>query len=140
MSITEAQAYEAVAQRWKLVWDVLHPEMLYALPNESFTEPDGATTWARVELRPLDSVQETLGKPQSRQYRRDATVWVWLYTPRNVGVRPAAALVDDVRKVFEGESYGGIDPAGAMRSELVGSDGRWYEVAAVIPVTYYETR
>jgi hypothetical protein len=138
--VTEAEAYEAVCQRWKSQWEILQPTVSYCFENEKFKEPPQPTdAWARVVLRPVDASQHTLGGVGQAQWLRDAAVWVHLYVPRDEGMARAAALVDSVRAVFEGRAFDGIDPAGGVRAVPVGSDGRWYEVAVISPVTYYET-
>lgn len=139
-AITELEAHEAVYQRFKSQWDTLQPSVPYCFANEKFTElQDGTTSWAIVELRGTDSVQHTLGQAGSREWLRQANVWVRLFTPLNGGVGPAMALVDSVRQVFEGADYGGVHSSGGARVVPVGSDGRWYEVVVISPVTYYET-
>lgn len=140
MSLTEVQAQQAVYLQWKTAWDVLHPGFPYCFENESFKEPTETPFWARVTLRPLDSTQDTLGRPTTRQFKREAAVWVQLFGPLNQGMTGLRELVDDARGVFEGAAFGGVDPAGGMRKTTPGSDGRWYEVVVVAPVTYYETR
>jgi hypothetical protein len=142
VSLTAAQARELVYQRWKALWvDALHPGFSWFLENEAHPEPaDPTTPWARVTLRDVTAEQHTLGPPGARQWRREAGIWVQLYYPLNRGMASLDGLVDDVRAVFEGVAFGGIDPAGACRVTTLGSDGRWYEVVVVAPVTYYETR
>ena len=139
MSLTLREAREAVYQRWKTQWATLHPGFTYVFENETAPEPT-ATTWARVTLRHLDSVQHTLGLAGARQFRREASIWVQLYGSIDRGMSGLDDLVADCRTVFEGVSFADIDPAGAARVTELGSDGRWYEVAVVSPVTYYETR
>jgi hypothetical protein len=139
-SLTEAQALAAVAARWTSEWTLLHPTMEYVFENKKFTSPSPPSPWARVDLLPIDSRQHTLGKPQSRLFLRDAAIWVWLQVPIDTGTTVVKGLVDDVRSVFEGVSFDGIDAAGGVRWEKVGSDGLFYEVAVISPVTYYETR
>lgn len=139
-SLTEAEAYEAVCQRWKSEWPTLQPAVSFCFENEKFREPSPATQpWARVRLVPVDSSQHTLGGVGQAQWMRQASVWVNLYVPRDTGTTVLASLIDSVRRVFEGKAFGGIDPAGGVRTIPVGSDGLWYEVAVISPVTYYET-
>lgn len=139
-SITESQAKEAVAQRWKSEWNAIHPDIPYCLENEKFSEPSPPSPWAKVVLRPLDSRQHTLGSVGNRTYRRESAVWVHLYGVLDDGSEALNGLVDDVRTIFEGVSFGGIDSVDGARTEIVGSDGRWYEVVVISPVTYYEHR
>lgn len=145
--MTEAEAYEAVCQRWKAVWDTLHSTTStdstyapYVFENKKLPEPTPQVPWARVTMRQLDSNQHTLGGPGRRQFQRDAAVWVQLFRPLGEGMASLAGLVDDVRAVFEGAAFDGVDPAGSPRMQTIGQDGNWYLVLVICPVTYYETR
>ena len=137
-SLTLSQAREAVLARWKAIWDVAHPTIPYWFENVK-TTPTTAP-WARVTMRTLNDVQQTLGAPGSRTFRREAAVWVQLFGNLAVGSLELDALVPDVRAAFEGASFGGVTGVGGARVSYPGSDGLWYEVVVVCPVTYYETR
>jgi hypothetical protein len=139
VSLTTAEAREAIYQHWKTQWDTLRPGALYYFENENVA-PEPTTTWARVTVRHTDSAQHTLGVAGARQFRREAAIWVQLFVPLDQGMAALDALVSDVRTVFEGVNVDDIDPAGAARVQEVGPDGKWYEVVVVAPVTYYETR
>lgn len=138
--ITEAQAQQAVETQWKAVWPTLRPTVPYVFENKKFVEPSPPTPWARIALLGVDALQHTLGVPQNRLYLRQAAVWTWLQVPVDTGTIALMGLVDDVRQVFEGTSFGGIDPAGGGRWERIGSNGRFYEVAIICPVNYYENK
>lgn len=141
MNITEQQAEEAVAQRWVDIWVPLHPTIAYFFENKKGAEPtDPDAFWARVALKQADSEQHTLGKPSERLYRREAAVWVNLYGPVNEGTKTILGLADDVRRVFEGASFDGVDSTSAGRVVKLGAEGRWFEVLVIIPVVYYEQR
>lgn len=139
MSLTQAQAREAIYQRWKDQWSDLQPGVPFFFENEQVV-PEPTTPWARVTLRHTDSVQHTLGAPGTRQFRREASIWVQLFAPVDGGMATLDGLVGDARSVFEGTVVDGVDPAGAARVQEIGPDGKWYEVVVVSPVTYYETR
>jgi hypothetical protein len=156
--VNEVEAYEAVCQRWKEKWDELHstdPEDAsycpYVFENKKFPEPAPRHQWARVTMRSVDSQQHTLGTLGSRQFLREAMVWVQVFRPVGEGMATVRALVDDVREVFEAVKFGGIEPAGAGRMITTGpnpdggqkfspNDGHWMEVVVMFPVVYYETR
>lgn len=141
MSLTLNQAREAVYLQFKTNWDILHPGALYFFENLAGATPTVDAYWSRVTMRSLDDRQDTLGAPGTRQYRREAAVWVQLYGPLNVGTLELDTLAHDVRTIFEGTSFGGIDGVGAVRVTPLGNENsKWYEVAVVCPITYYETR
>lgn len=158
-AITLAQAREAVSQQWKVQWEILHPGSAtpvdltnplcvpYQLEDEYFKEPPSTRAinglpqqWCRVTLRNINSGQVTLGTRGARTYQRMALVWVQIFGPVNQGMNALDLLADQVKKIIEGESFGGITPAGGAQINEVGDDGHWYEMAVVIPVTYYELK
>ena len=62
--VTELEAYQAIKDRWDAEWPPLRPLVTYCYENQKFVEPtDPTASWARVTLRPLDTVQHTLGGP-----------------------------------------------------------------------------
>lgn len=141
MSLTARQAETLVQTTFKTAWDVAHSGMFIARENAVKPEPESEVDyWVRVTLRPRDRVQHTLNVPGRRQWRQQSNVWVQLYGPIGVGSGALSDLVTEVRNVFEGTAFGGIDPEGACRDEKIGPDGRWYEVVVICPVVYYEIR
>ena len=151
--LTQLQARRVIASRWITSWAALHPDAVddplyvpYQIDNEQFTEPahlrlDGTPMqWARLTVRHLPDAQFTLGAPGNRIYRRTANIWVQLFTANGQGLEELDVLSDQVRSIFEGVSFGGIDPAGAADVNEIGTANHWYEVAITLPVTYYELK
>lgn len=142
--MTEAEAREAVCQRWKDVWDTLHPApggtCPYTFENKKDLEPDPRTSWARVEMTQADSNQHSLGAPGQRTWRREALVMVHLFRPLDDGTNALSTLCDEVRAVYEGVTFYGVQPNGSPRMQTVGSDGNWYQITMICPIQYFETR
>lgn len=145
-SLTDAEAVEAVYTQWKSVWESLHDPtdsndttyVPYTYENRLFEEPPLDVSWAHISVKQIESNQDVIGSPSSREFRRDAQVWVRLHLPLTGGVAKANALVDDVRTVFEGKRFGGVSGIGGVRQQSLGSNGRFYEVVAIAPIMYYE--
>jgi len=140
VSLTFAQATEAVYLRWKTEWTAAFPTIPFVFDNKKFVEPATLTPWCRVSLAYTDSTQHTLGVPQNRLYRREVAAWVRVYVPLDDGLARALGYADKAKDIFEGASFDEISGTGAAKIVPLGTDGRWYEVAVIIPLTYYELR
>ncbi len=96
-----------------------------ALDNEEFNEPETGN-WVRLVVRHGGRAQETLGKPTNRRFRSEATVFVQVYTPTDVGMKTGDLLAKAAANIFEGVSFSGLDFREATVNES-GPDGRWYQ-------------
>jgi len=136
--VTEAQALEALAQRWVDVWPTLQPGAPYSFEGET---SDAAPTWARVTFRPLAEDQATLGRPARFEHR--GMIFVQLFADLDQGRAPLDALVESVREVFAARAIAvGSEEittyAGPARS--LPSDGRWLMAVMSIPYWFDEQR
>lgn len=138
-NVNELEALQAVMAQWVAEFVPLHPSSSYTFDNKKFTVPSPPAPHFMVGIRSADSNQHTLGRAPSRTWRRDAIVWVRCRVPQDTGMGTLLGIVDDVRRTFEGASFGGVTPAGGTRWETVGSDGQYTEVVVFSPVTYYDT-
>ena len=137
--MTEAQAIETLWQTWKAGWAIKHPEI------DSFFENEGAaaeTTYARISVRHTTGAQTSIGPPGSRRFERRGNLMVQLFAPTDQGRGYISGLADDVRSIFEGGSFGSGDPVRCYggRTQEVPTDGNWYMVVVVIPISYFERR
>lgn len=140
--MTEAQAVEAVFERWTTQWAILHPaDVPYTLDNEAFTAPD---KWARVSMVISTRNQVSLGPPGTRRFETRGNIAVQLFGAVDSGAHELAALCDDVRTVFEGQLIAVTSSdnvncyAGTTRP--VATDGRWFMRLVTIAVMFYEQR
>lgn len=148
MELSLAEAKRAIALRFKTEWALLYTanEVPFCIENEHFVEPPmvqpsgDAQYWIRLSFRPSDGGQLTLGSPGTRIFRRFGMIWVQIFGPVNVGTEGIDLIAGQVLGIFEGVAFSGIDPNGNANPQSIGDDGRWYEVAVTIPVTYYELK
>lgn len=152
--MNQAEARVAVCDRWIAQWVLSHSAdptnatyVPYCFEQEKFVEPDAwrpngtdPQLWARVTLRHTASPQETLGPPTGRRFQREAMIWVQFFGPLNCGLAAFDAVCQEAKTILEGVAYGGIQPMGGAETRELGSDGRWFQVAVVVPITYYETK
>lgn len=149
--MTEREAIEAILQRWKTGWQVLHPgsandtdtpldinEPLcvpWTTSNEIWpTELLGALgAWARISVDFTTSQQTTLGTPSKDEYR--GNVFVQLFGPLGSGDGLLADLAEDARRVLHKKRIGELNLY-VGRSEPGASDGRWAMRVVVIPFRY----
>jgi hypothetical protein len=131
MTLTEAR--EAIYQRWSDNWG----GDLY-FDGEPMEEPQEA--WARLSVRHIDSNQDTLGAPGNRQYRRQCSIIVQVFSPVEEGRGPLDALADTARAIWEGVSFSGITTYGGVQTTEIPSEGRWQQVNVEALADYYEVR
>jgi hypothetical protein len=135
--MTEAQAIEAITQRWITAWPALQPLVPYTFENEAYLAVD---TWVRVTLVHAAREQATMGSTGNRRFEARGAILVQLFGAVDVGRRPLAQLADSVRSVFEGQRIGTeITTYGGSTRELP-TDGRWARSSVSIPVWYDEQR
>lgn len=152
--MTELQAIEAVYQRWKDGWELLHPRnaggypnvandplfVPYALDDEDFQPIPGTLgllgCWATVVVRHSTRDQTTQGSPS----RDDVigNVFVQLFGPKNIGVARLVALAHDVRTVLAKKSIDDLELREGRTNEGTKKDAAWAMRVVVVPFTYTE--
>ncbi len=136
--MTEAQAVEAIYQRWIDAWPSLQSAIPYTFDNEVAT---AVPSFARVSIVHSTAQQSTIGPSGSRMFERVGNIAVQLFTPVNVGRKSLAELADSVRAVYESRRIAvvGVDEplytfAGATRGET--TDGEFFMATVVVPFSY----
>lgn len=130
------EAREAVYKRWNDLWIATS----FVFENETERDlPDGSLPWVRVTVRHTSSVQDTLGPPGARRFRRGASVLVQLYDLANSGMQTLDTLAQSARVIFEGASFSGLDFNNVMTRET-GHDGKWSQVVVEAFFDYEEIR
>lgn len=132
-TLNEARA--AVYTRWNAQWGTTTP---FQFDNEAFTAPD-KDPWARVTVRHTTSVQDTLGRPTNRRFRRSAVAFIQLYALVDTGLAALDGLAQTARAIFEGVSFSGLDFNNVVVRET-GPDGKWYQVTVEGFFDYDETK
>jgi hypothetical protein len=140
--VTEAQAIEAIYERWQTGWTALHPaDVPFTFDNEAFEAP---TKWARVAVRHTTRPQISLGPPGSRRFEARGYIAVQLFADVNNGRGELAGLADDVRTVLESQLVTGtgsdaVYTYGSATNEVT-SDGRWAMSLVLVPFMYHQVR
>ena len=130
---TENQARESIYQEFITQWA---NQTDVTFENESFT-PDG--NYVRVTVRGLPSNQRTMGGTGNRRFRRNALVFVQIFTPVGEGRRVSGDLTELAKDVFEGRTFDGLSFS-SVNSRGVGPDGKWYQALVEAPFDYEETK
>lgn len=146
--MNQAQASQAIFDRWIAAWPGLSSNVPYALDNTVIPE---ARPCAVVNIVSLESTQHTLG-PRAK-IRREGMIDVRIYGEVGEGRRGSDELVGFVRDVFERRRIGtgGAPAVGATRRVVThaasqnelrrdqDSGGLWI-VSVTIDFEYYDVR
>lgn len=135
--MTEAEAIEAIHQRWIDAWVPLQPAVPFTFTNERL---EAVAAWARVTVMLTTRVQSTSGTDGQRKFDNRGVIFVQLFGAIDVGDKPLALLAGDVRSVLEARRIGTdvITYAGASRP--AGADGAWAMRTVTVPFQFDETR
>lgn len=113
------QATEAVYARFVSEWGTTSDYVFEGEP-----EPEGSTEWVRLSVRGLGSEQISQGAVGCRRFRRNASVFVQVFTPANKGRQRGDILSETALDIFEAESFSDLDfIQGDIRES--GVDGKW---------------
>ena len=141
-----SEARDAINTRFITEWEVLNPFTVdgrtftagLALDNESFS-PTLDIPWVRLTIRNIGGGQETLGRPSNRRYERLGSIIVQVFTPANTGLLISDTLTREVQRIFESESFDGVDVNNSVIREI-GVDGEWLLVNVETEFLYYEIK
>lgn len=134
---TIRQARESIYQRFKDNWTgtpFTSPEAV-TFDNEAFTPP--TVDWVRLAVRNTSSQQETLGRPTNRNFLRQASVFVQIFTQTDAGMNAADDLAQEVRTIFEGVTFDNLRFTDVVTREE-GPDGLWFMVVVECFFDYNE--
>lgn len=144
--MTEAEAVEALTQRWIDAWTAATaPATIpYAFEGETI---DAAATWVRVTFRGAARVQATMGPVNGRRFEDRGTIFVQIFVDIGLGARTAATIAGAVRTVYEGRTIGSSELVTYAATHRTGgerdprqTDGRWSMSVVTIPYWFDETR
>ncbi len=140
--MTEAQAVEAIFERWTTQWAILHPsDVPFTFDNEEFT---GVPKWVRVAVGGFVRNQVSIGPTGVRRYEARGNIGVQLFGNVDKGAYEVASLADDVRLVLEGQliaaSSGDSVYTYAGSTRPIATNGNWNMSLVVIPFSFYEQR
>ena len=106
-----------------------------AFANAKFENKPTASPWMQLWIQDAGANQASFGDPGNNFYRHVGLVTVMIFTPLNQGDAEALQLGDEVTAIFRGWQ----DPTTRVLFRLapyvrrVGSDGKWYQVNALMP-------
>jgi hypothetical protein len=99
--VTEADAVEAIADRWRTTWPTLAPAVPYAFGGEIYAPPESAASWAHVATGPIQRQLATLGPAGSRRVTCTGVVVVTLFRALGEGDAALLVLAGHARAVLE---------------------------------------
>lgn len=135
--MTEAEAIEALTQRWVDAWPALRPTVPFTFEGEV---TDSADAWVRVTFLPTVRAQGTLGPEGSRRFESRGQVFAQIFAPLGAGVQLLHQLADDVRKVYEARRIADEIVTYAGTTRMGPGDGRWVMAVVTVPYTFDELR
>jgi hypothetical protein len=136
--MTEAEAIEALAQRWVDTWPTTPSS---AVPFVFGTEPYVAIdTWVRVTFISTARRQATQGSAPNRRFEQKGYVAVQMNVPVGDGGKQLAVLAGSVRTVYESLRISEDLGTYAATPNPVPTDGRWDMSTITIPFWFDEHR
>lgn len=144
---TEAEAVEAVYQRWTDNWTATPLADTTFEGEVKFTPPEGRP-WARLSVRDRGDGGQTLGPVNGRRFTRLGTIFVQCFVPLGKqddgsyqdGVGALKPLKQQARTIFEGVSFSGLRCFQANSPDLGTDSGRWLAALVEVPFDYDETK
>lgn len=133
--MTEAQAYEAIVQRWAAAWTAAQPAVPYVLGNEA---APGGVAFVALTFGELATRRITQGPTARKQYR--GIVHVRVFGAVDAGDAPTLSLSASVRAALEdrtiatasGDVFMWTAPAAQSSKQ-----GNWYTRLVSIQFTFY---
>jgi hypothetical protein len=120
--------YKELRKRYTSGWTPPRTEY----PNESFTLPALAETWARFTVDIGDESQMDIGAT-SKTFRKHGALIVQLFAPQNKGSVDLLGKADVLSSVFR-NWCGTIVSCQAASTRIVGVDQfGWYQINVIIP-------
>lgn len=135
-TIDEARA--AIYEEFLDQWGTTTP---LALEGRAFSEPPPGVSWARLSMRNLGGGQSTLGDAGARIFRREASVFVQVFTPVNAGMAEGATLAQSARAILEARRIGGVELYdGVVNERPLAPGDKNAQINVEVRCTYDETK
>lgn len=139
--MTDAEAIEAIAQRWTSEWKIRQPSIPFALQNEAFRTQD-VEAFATVTIGNTTPKQLTQGPIGTRLFQYRGVINAKLYGPLDVGGQQLAVLAGDVRGALASQTIGGgpsMIPLHTFAASTVpGKEGRWATLLVAVPFEWHD--
>ena len=139
MSLTLSAAMTAIHDHFAdTVW--AGPVTVFGFENEVIDPAPGlADSWVRFVVRETESGQETMGPVAGRNFLRKGLAILQIFTPSDLGRKPADDLADTFKDGFEGVTVAGVRYHEVNRN-VISQDGRWFQLNASAVFDYTERR
>lgn len=141
---TIANAREAVYQAFNTGWGT---RTAFHLEGNEFREPAPGVEWARVSVRNFAGTTETIGDPGEKKHRRNASVFVHIFTPADEGMKSAGEHAQFALDIFESKNIAVPNSsetldfiAGDVRELPLGEDEKSRTTEVEIPFAYEHKR
>lgn len=130
------EARQVVYNRFITEWGVTTP---FVLDNEQFDAEQINSAWVRLSIKNKIAGQETLGVIKRRRFKRDALLFVQVFTPVNIGLSEGDILCEKVRCIFEGINISDVwFSASTIREN--GTDGAWFQMLVETEFSYEQIK
>lgn len=138
------EARETVYQAWNTGWGT---RTSFHLEGHRFDEPAPNTAWARVVVRNLGGVTETLGDRTEKKHRRNGLVIISIFTPAVQGMKTGDEHAQFALDIFESRSIATPDGddrldfiAGTVNEVPLGDDEKSRQINVEIPFDFTQKR
>lgn len=140
MTVTDAQAAQAVLARFTTLWVDDEAAALTPIVLENETYNATAPAWVLLTIVETGSQQRTIGAPGGKKYARMCAAIVEIRTPTGTGPKATAALASVAREIYEGVTMAGPIWFGEVEKRSLPPEGQWQRLAVIAPFTYHQTR
>lgn len=139
MSLTYAQAVDAVLSVFKTAWDATGYDAFY--DDTPRDRGDDENPWARATVLHVDGFQATLKSPNGQaRYERAGLLTVQIFVSSGSGLQATYDLVKIVSDAFEGKSASGGLWFRDVRAREIGRDGAFRQTNVIVRFEYDEVK
>lgn len=130
-----ATAAATISERFATQFHAAQPDVLIAFDNVKALkksdgtyqqQPDTTKPWVRLNLRPGDAFQASIGR--KRVWRHPGEIIVEIYAPKGSGFQKAHQIADSVAGIFRGQTVSDVRFEAPSPPQNVGpeADTAWH--------------
>ncbi len=139
MSLTPAQARDAIQDAFNVAWGIPTPLTPIAYDNVSFDPTKISTPWVRLSVQFTSGSIQTLGAVGERTFRNFGIVFVQIFTLSGKNTVENDGFALTAKNTFKGvQLTGGLWFRNAQIT-TIGNEGRWYQQNVSAEFIYDET-
>lgn len=139
MSLTPAQARDAIQDAFNVVWGIPTPLTPIAYDNLSFDPTKLNIPWVRLNVQFTSGSIQTLGGVGERQFRNFGIVFVQVFTPPGSNTVVSDSFANTAKSTFKGVQLAGGLWFRNTQIVSVGNEGKWYQQNVSAEFIYDET-